>query len=522
MLRVSDALLFSDFRLPGGTTHSNIEEIEAQYRMGVQTTLVQLNSRLARSARAIHPMIVDRVRTGRARWGKTSDPHHATLAVIRHPAAIQTAMSDVGPVEVDHLVVVANATPVDWTGREHYQPEELHDQMTERFGVAPQWAPVGPKVREAIVARVPAENLRSEDWHNIVDVNGWWVDRSGRNHDRRPVVGRHSRPSPQKWPQPAERELVYPTDGRWHFRVLGWGPDVEASMGGVPDHWDVLPFGALRPRDFLAELDFFVYFHHPNLVEAFGRTILEAIASGLPAVLPPHFEPLFGRAALYAEPEGVSDLVHTLWHDPSAYDAHVTSATAVVRRRFGYEGHADRLTEYLGAERVGSLTSEPTTSTSLRAGSSGSNDEVITVDVTGQESLRSPLVEGLTDVNVRAALTVAGGEGHSQVIPAQWTETLPSQHELGMQGHAWNGLVAARLETLIKASGTAAVVYADAQPPGSQVIEVVNRHGGPLWWFSGVPKGDVGGSPAIAALVSAAELRAALAPRHDPCGLSSS
>ena len=81
--------------------------------------------------------------------------------------------------------------------------------------------------------------------------------------------------------------MVYPTDGRWHFRVLGWGPDVEASMGGVPDHRDVLPFDAMSPRDFLAELDFFVYYHHPNLVEAFGRTILEAIASGLPAVLPP-------------------------------------------------------------------------------------------------------------------------------------------------------------------------------------------------------------------------------------------
>ncbi len=510
--------MFSDFRLPGGTTHSNIEEIEAQHRMGTSTTLVQLNSGLARSARAIHPLIVDRVRTGRARWSKTSDPHRANLAVIRHPAAIKAAISEVGPVEIDHLVVVVNSAPVDWAGREHYRPEELHDQVGERFGVAPQWAPVGPKVRAAIADRVPAEHLRGQDWHNIVDVDHWWVDRSGRDRDARPVVGRHSRPSPQKWPQRAEREVVYPTDGRWHFRVLGWGPDVEAFMGGVPDHWDVLPFDAMSPRDFLAELDFFVYYHHPNLVEAFGRTILEAIASGLPAVLPPHFEPLFGPSALYAEPEGVRDLVDALWSDPSAYHAHVTSATAVVRRRFGYEGHAERLMDYLGAECVGSPDRASMTSSAAQAQGSGRGDGVIAVCGSSQDSLRSSLVEGLEDVKVRATLTVA--REHPQKIPAQWTETVPSQHDLGMPSPAWGGLVAAREETLINASGITAVVYADKEPPGSQVIEVVHRHGGSLWWFTGAPRDSAAGAPAIAAIDSAADLRATLAQRRNTQGPS--
>ena len=39
-------------------------------------------------------------------------------------------------------------------------------------------------------------------------------------------------------------------------------------------------FGAMPVPDFLASIDFFVYFTHPLLREGFGRAIAEAIAAG--------------------------------------------------------------------------------------------------------------------------------------------------------------------------------------------------------------------------------------------------
>ena len=71
----------------------------------------------------------------------------------------------------------------------------------------------------------------------------------------------------------------------------------------------------MDPREFLAQLDFFVYYHHPAWLEAFGRNILEALASGLPAILPAHFRSLFSDAAIYAEPAEVPSVVNQLYAD---------------------------------------------------------------------------------------------------------------------------------------------------------------------------------------------------------------
>ena len=153
----------------------------------------------------------------------------------------------------------------------------------------------------------------SDDWVNIIDVDAWHTDRPWWQSDR-PVIGRHSRPSPQKWPtDPKIIEAVYPVDGSAIVRILGGADPVRDVLGYVPESWQVMPFGAVDPREFLAQLDFFVYYHHPAWVEAFGRNILEAMASGLPAILPPHFRRLFGDSAIYAEPAEVPSVVSRLY-----------------------------------------------------------------------------------------------------------------------------------------------------------------------------------------------------------------
>lgn len=68
---------------------------------------------------------------------------------------------------------------------------------------------------------MPGGRLQEHAWVNVVDVDHWWLDRRGRDRSGRPVVGRHSRPSPQKWPLGVEREAAYPSDGRWDIRVVG-------------------------------------------------------------------------------------------------------------------------------------------------------------------------------------------------------------------------------------------------------------------------------------------------------------
>ena len=58
-------------------------------------------------------------------------------------------------------------------------------------------------------------------------------------------------------------EAVYPVDGSAVVKILGGAGAVHETLGYLPDSWQVIPFGSMTPREFLAQLDFFVYYHHP-------------------------------------------------------------------------------------------------------------------------------------------------------------------------------------------------------------------------------------------------------------------
>ena len=105
---------------------------------------------------------------------------------------------------------------------------------------------------------------------------------------------------------------AYPDDPGYLVRILGGAPFLRDLLGSYPPNWRVWPFNAIPPDRFLSTVDFFVYFHHRQWVEAFGRSIVEAMASGAVAILPRHFAALFGEGAIYAEPHEVRDRVREL------------------------------------------------------------------------------------------------------------------------------------------------------------------------------------------------------------------
>jgi hypothetical protein len=163
------------------------------------------------------------------------------------------------------------------------------------------------------------------------------------------VIGRHSRPDPLKWPADADAlRAAYPVDGSVRVRVLGGAEPVAAVLGEVPRSWEVLPFGGDDVDSFLGTLDAFVYHHHPDLVEAFGRTVLEALARRVLAVVPPHFAEVFGEACVYAEPHETITAIRALRADPERLTAQLDRATAIVRERFSHEAHQRRLAELVG------------------------------------------------------------------------------------------------------------------------------------------------------------------------------
>ncbi|MDT0202925.1 glycosyltransferase [Nocardioides sp. AE5] len=352
-----DVLIASDLRFPGGTSHSIAEEVTAQARAGLRTGLIHLNGPLVRGLHPVNPKLRRAIESGEADLLVGQRRVRARVLVIRHPAVAQHALAQLPPLEVEQVIVVANAGPVDARGTVIYDVATVTREVTERLGHVPKWTGIGPAVRKEIAPAVDPVQLL-DDWVNIIDVDAWAVERPEWTADR-PVIGRHSRPHPQKWPRDVTTlRLAYPTDGSVTVRVLGGAEPAEDLLGTLPSSWTVLPFGAVGPREFLAGLDFFVYFHDPGLVEAFGRTILEAIASGAVAILPPHFEELFGPSAVYTTPDGVAATVAAFRADRARYDAQVETARQEIRARFGHEQHASRIRALLGQDATPDLAAQ--------------------------------------------------------------------------------------------------------------------------------------------------------------------
>jgi hypothetical protein len=345
-----DVINLTDCRLPGGTSASVGEEIRAQSSAGFRTGLLHVPSRLTEPGHPFSEHLASCIDEGLAELivGHRSDLE-AKLLVIRHPSVFAEIPDDLPRVSADRQLMVANQTPTDRSGRHRfYEPTTVAANLERAFGEEVLWAPIGPEVRDSLAGRTGGLPLADEDWVNVIDVPSWAADRS-RPAGHQPIIGRHGRDSWQKWPDNSRDLLAaYPASARVDVRILGGSETAERIIGGRPDNWEVLPFGSVPPRRFLAEIDFFVYFPHPDWVEAFGRTILEALASGAVAVLPDRFARLFGDACTYRDPAEVVATVSHLYDDWDAYVARSAVAMEVAAERFSYATHVRRLRALLG------------------------------------------------------------------------------------------------------------------------------------------------------------------------------
>jgi hypothetical protein len=341
-----DVVLAGEWSAFGGPQKSMIEEIRALTDRGRRVAIMHLDAFrfMAKEPRRICAPVRRLVDEGLVDRVLPGDDVDTSLLVIRYPPVLQFTTALPSGIRAARVVILANQAPSERDGSDaRYVPRTCADNARRLFGTAPLWAPQGPAVRDFLAADLAPDELATFDVPGIIDPDAWYVQRTWLRGDR-PVIGKHSRDNWAKWPADRASLLqAYPAALDIDVRLMGGVDSARALLGdeALPHNWRVYGYDEIDVRTFLEQLDFYVYFPHPNMVEAFGRAILEAMAAGCVVLMPHHFRRTFGEGALYCGPDEVEGVVRHLHADPEAFLRLSRYAQELVRERWSHRAYAE-------------------------------------------------------------------------------------------------------------------------------------------------------------------------------------
>ncbi|MFO1142947.1 MAG: hypothetical protein U1E59_11220 [Amaricoccus sp.] len=321
--------LLVDTRFPGGTAAAVASEIRA-LAPRVDLKVHDLESALFKR-RSPNPAILAALEEVGQRLLPEPPVVHADVVVLHNPTCLRFDSRLRPRLSAPRTIVVTHENFLRPDGSEGFDAAHCLDLVSERTaGGETILAPVSDGNRATVAAwlvRRPGSDWRlaSDNWPNICDLP--FLPPTAHPRDRR---GRHSRPGVEKFPPLAAMRAQFPPHAE-RCAILG-ADSLLRERDSLPSHWDLQPFGAMRVGDFLAGIDFFVYFTHPLLRESYGRAIAEAVAAGKLVVTDPATAEAFGPGVVADDGRGVDGIVAAHISDPGRYAAAVLRAQADLAR----------------------------------------------------------------------------------------------------------------------------------------------------------------------------------------------
>jgi glycosyltransferase involved in cell wall biosynthesis len=350
-----DILFVSDFSLPGDTASSNVNMLRAARALGLRCACFHWPG-LDLAGKDVDVKIRKLLHEGIAGCVVAGENVQCKLVIVYYPPLLNQFPDTRPAVQADACIVVLNQAPMGRppyngraNGQAQYQTKKIVENARLAFQAPPVLAPVSPLIRQILKETTTYRDFTEIDWPDLIDTVGYRRLGSAQNRSRPPIVGRHSRDHEDKWPSDADTlRQAYCAGAPVEVRILGRAERLKRVLGEIPSNWTVLPFDSVDVRSFLGELDFFLQYTHEHLIEAFARGPLEAMATGVPVILPPSGREVYRHAAVYAEPAEVLNTIQTLWADRSAYDAQVERGFTHVERTCSYARFGERVRPYFG------------------------------------------------------------------------------------------------------------------------------------------------------------------------------
>lgn len=338
-----DVALITDVRFSGGTSASNAQEIKIHHRLGMRTAIFHAPSHLLDKRNDfISAALRECLELGYADLVPTTAKVFAPVTIVRHPTVALSIQGLPKMLRTEQLVLVINHPARRAGGQIDYDLSVVSRNLDNQFGVQAKLCPISPVI--AAACQKPGGEIIPLDelWLNVFDVPLYRGGSSALSSHI--TIGRHSRDHSDKWPGDAQTiRNAYPADKNIKINVLGGAKTPQKLLGILPHNWTVYGYNEISIDEFLSKIDVYVYFHHEDWVEAFGRAVAEAVFRGIPTILPPTFEPLFKDACLYCQSENVPQLIQKLRSNPNWREQVGLNGRKSMIARFGPEQHRVRL-----------------------------------------------------------------------------------------------------------------------------------------------------------------------------------
>jgi hypothetical protein len=339
MSRRPSLALVLDPRFSGGTSSAVAREIAALSPV-FELQVAFIGSRMFGNGRSVHPSIAKALE--QAGVDATWDPPlvRAETAVFHNPSFLKYDDALRPRFNCTRAVVVAHENFLRPDGTEGFDVGKTLGLIAARLPPCPKViAPVSPGNRQTVTTWLAGAeggsvpwDIASVDWFNICDFES--VPPTATPRDKR---GRVSRAGFEKFPDMATMALHFPASAE-HCAILG--ADTFLLPGANPPaHWCLLPFGSADVSRFLATIDFFVYFTHPNWRESFGRVLAEAIAAGKVVITDRGTARNFGKSVIASDGHDLDRIIAGFVRAPRRYQTFVRAAQ---RRLSDYSADAFR------------------------------------------------------------------------------------------------------------------------------------------------------------------------------------
>ncbi|MDF2094478.1 glycosyltransferase [Aquibaculum arenosum] len=319
-----DIVFVCDFALKGGAFASTLQYIRAAEAAGLKVAVWHWRKFDLDPVSPINPKLYELATEKRIPTLTSGDLAETDCVIIGYPAILRTLPDAIPDIRTNMVCVIVNqfASRLLSGEDEQYNPIVARENVQRLFGKDGVWIPISHWVHRLMEQDERYPVPYSSPWHPLIDSSTIKVRKNlwRREQRIRPTIGRHGRDAYTKWPtSPDAIMMAYGVEKDWNVQFLGGARFAINKLGYQPDNWRVYGFDEIDISDFLLDLDFFVHYPHEEYIEEFGRAVLEAMAHGIPVILPPQFEETFGGGALYAEPEALGKVIETLWEDQSKY-----------------------------------------------------------------------------------------------------------------------------------------------------------------------------------------------------------